>query len=87
MTVADGWLYVNNKQGDAYVFAASPKYELLATNSLGEPINASIAVSNGELFIRSEKHLWSISEKSDATRHCQGGGSAWTALPGLTVQR
>jgi outer membrane protein assembly factor BamB len=56
-------LYVNTKQGDTQVFAANPKYELLATNSLGEPTNASIAVSNGELLIRTEKHLWCISEK------------------------
>ncbi len=63
MVHSDGRLYVMTKQGDTHVFAANPKYELLATNRLGEPTNASIAVSNGELYIRTDKHLWCISEK------------------------
>ena len=63
MLHSDGKLYVLTKQGDTHVFAASPKYELLATNRLGETTNASIAPSDGELFIRTAKHLWCISEK------------------------
>ena len=63
MVAADGRLYVVTKQGDTQVFAARPKYELLATNSLGEPTNSSLIVSNGDLFIRTEKHLWCIGEK------------------------
>lgn len=45
------------------VFAASPKYELLATNRLGDGTYASIAPSNSELFIRTSKSLWCISDK------------------------
>jgi outer membrane protein assembly factor BamB len=63
MVAAGGRLYVLTKSGDTLVFAAGPKYELLATNSLGEPTNASMAVSNGELFFRTDKHLWCIGEK------------------------
>jgi outer membrane protein assembly factor BamB len=64
MVVADGRLYVLTQNSDTHVFAASPKYELLATNRLtGEQNNSSIAVSNGELFIRSHKTLWCIGEK------------------------
>jgi outer membrane protein assembly factor BamB len=64
MVAAEGRLYVVNKAGDTLVFAASPKYELLATNRLGEgTVNASIAFSNGELYIRTYKHLWCISER------------------------
>ena len=62
MLHSDGKLYVLTKQGDTHVFAASTKYELLATNRLGETTNASIAPSDGELFIRTAKHLWCISE-------------------------
>jgi len=51
------------KNGDTHVFAASPKYKLLATNRLGEDTNASIAVADGELFIRTMRHLWCISGK------------------------
>jgi len=60
---ADGKCYAANQIGDCFVFKASPKFELLATNSLGEKIIGSIAVSEGQLFIRGYKHLWCIGRK------------------------
>jgi len=63
MLVADGRLYVQCHNGDTLVFAASLKYEHLATNKLGEATNASFAVSNGEIFTRTAKTLWCIAEK------------------------
>jgi outer membrane protein assembly factor BamB len=61
LVAADGKLFVTSRTGDTLVFAANPKkFEQLAKNSLGEPVYASIAVSDGELFIRSYKHLWCI---------------------------
>jgi outer membrane protein assembly factor BamB len=62
MVHADGRLYVLMRDGGTLVFNASPKYELLATNSLGrgEETNSSIAISNGDIFIRTFKHLWCI---------------------------
>lgn len=61
---ADGRLYICDRGGSTYVMAADPKkYELLATNRLGEHVDASIAISNGDLFIRSFKHLWCIGGK------------------------
>lgn len=60
---ADGKLYAVNQGGDAFVFRASPKFELLATNSLKEKVIASIAVSDGQLFIRGYQNLWCIGRK------------------------
>lgn len=60
---ADGNCYAVNQGGDAFVFKASPKFELLATNSLGEKVIGSIAVSEGQLFIRGYKNLWCIGKK------------------------
>ncbi len=60
---ADGKCYAANQIGDCFVFKASPKFELLATNSLGEKIIGSIAVSDGQLFIRGYQNLWCIGEK------------------------
>jgi len=60
---ADGKCYAVNQGGDAFVFKASPKFELLATNSLGEKVIASIAVSDGQLFIRGHQNLWCIGKK------------------------
>jgi hypothetical protein len=51
-------LYVPNQGGDVFVFRAGPKFELLATNSVGEQTNASLAASDGDILLRSEKSLW-----------------------------
>jgi outer membrane protein assembly factor BamB len=58
MLLAEGKIYVPNQAGDVFVLRASPQFELLATNSLGESTNASLAASNGELFMRTDKSLW-----------------------------
>jgi outer membrane protein assembly factor BamB len=63
MVHADGRLYILTQKGDTHVLAASPKYELLATNKLGESTNASIVISDGVIFIRTAKNLWCIEEK------------------------
>jgi hypothetical protein len=54
---------VTTRGGTTQVFAASPTFQLLASNRLGEHTDASIAVSRGELFIRTYKNLWCIAEK------------------------
>jgi outer membrane protein assembly factor BamB len=56
-------LYVTNHAGDCHVIAASPRFRQLAVNSLGERVLSSVAVSEGELFVRSYKHLWCIAPK------------------------
>lgn len=54
-------LYAANQNADVFVLRAGPKFECLATNSIGgEPMNASLAVSDGEIFIRTDKRLWCI---------------------------
>jgi outer membrane protein assembly factor BamB len=65
MVHADGRLYLLMRNGETLVLAASPKFEILATNSLGagEQTNSSIAISNGQIFIRTFKHLWCIEQK------------------------
>jgi len=65
MVLADGRLYAINHSGDTFVLKASPKFELLAANSVGEPDNASLAVSDGDLFIRTHKALWCLRENGE----------------------
>jgi outer membrane protein assembly factor BamB len=60
MVLAEGNLYVINQGGDAFVLKASPKFQVLATNSIGETTIGSMAMSNGEIFIRSYKNLWCV---------------------------
>jgi outer membrane protein assembly factor BamB len=64
MVHAEGRLYVVTKNAQTLVIKADPKYELLATNSLGqgESSNSSLAISNGDVFVRTFKHLWCLAE-------------------------
>jgi outer membrane protein assembly factor BamB len=57
---AAGRLYINTMNGDTLVLSASPKYELLARNSLGERVLSSVAVAGDEIFVRSYKQLWCL---------------------------
>ena len=51
--LVDGLIYVSNEQGDTIVFSPNPeKFELLATNQLGNEIWASPVVANDRLFLR-----------------------------------
>lgn len=65
MVHAEGRLYVLLRNGETLVLAASPKYEVLAVNSLGPQLqtNSSLAISNSEVFIRTFGHLWCIGAK------------------------
>jgi outer membrane protein assembly factor BamB len=58
--LAGGNCYTITQGGDCFVFKASPKFELVSVNPLGERSNSSIAPSNGELFIRTHQALWCI---------------------------
>jgi hypothetical protein len=57
---ADGKIYATDQEGDTYVFAAKPQFEQLGRNRLGEHSNASLAVSDGEIFLRTHEHPWCI---------------------------
>jgi outer membrane protein assembly factor BamB len=60
MFLANQTLYVINQGGDAFALKASPRFEMLATNSIGETTMASLVPSHREIFIRSYKALWCI---------------------------
>jgi outer membrane protein assembly factor BamB len=57
-------LYVPNQNADVFVLRASTNFTGLATNSIGgEKMNASLAVSNGDIFLRTYSRLWCIAER------------------------
>ncbi len=63
--VANGKIYYVARNGDAYVLKLGPEFEQLAMNRVTsdtEDFSASPAVSEGQLFIRSSKHLYCIAE-------------------------
>jgi outer membrane protein assembly factor BamB len=59
---AAGRLYVTSNSGETVVVKADPNVEELARNKLPDEVLASIAISDGELFIRGYKFLWCISK-------------------------
>lgn len=62
---ADGKIYYVSQNAATFVVAAKPKFELLATNKFDDTsrTNASPAIDNGRLLIRTDKHLYCIGKK------------------------
>jgi outer membrane protein assembly factor BamB len=59
--VAAGRIYLSDRDGTTVVIEDSPEFKVLATNSIGETIDASPAPVDDELFIRGEQHLFCFS--------------------------
>jgi outer membrane protein assembly factor BamB len=60
---AAGRLYVPGREGTTIVLRAGPTYEVLATNTLDDSIDASPALVDGEIIIRGHRYLYSIGER------------------------
>lgn len=61
--LADGRIYFLSEEGEATVLAPGKEFRRLATNVLDGTTLASIAVSGGSFFIRSDTHLYRIGER------------------------
>jgi outer membrane protein assembly factor BamB len=59
----NGKVFFTNDDGETYVIAAGPKYELHHVNQLGEKTLASPALVEGRWYWRTERHLWCIGNK------------------------
>lgn len=60
---ADGKVYLLNEEGETVVLEARPECVVLARNALNEECRASPAVARGQIFIRSDEHLYCIGVK------------------------
>ncbi len=56
----DGKVYFANEGGEVVVMRAGREPEILARNRLEERILASPAISNGRIYLRTDRHLFSI---------------------------
>jgi outer membrane protein assembly factor BamB len=63
---SDGKIYLSSEDGDIFVVKAGPKYELLATNPVGQVMMATPAISDGLVIVRGVTHLFAFAEPSDA---------------------
>ncbi len=64
VVLAGGHLYVTGQKGITRVFKPNPEqYEVVAENDLGENSNSTPAVSDGEIFLRTFKHLYCVASQ------------------------
>jgi len=70
LVASEGNVYFLNDKGEMNVVKAGPKFELLSKNDLGEKTFASPAISQGQLFLRGDAHLFCIGarDRSPLTR-------------------
>ena len=60
---ANGHIYLTSRDGIVNVVKTGRAFEIVASNSLGEVIAASPAISNGVLYLRSYQALYAIGKK------------------------
>ncbi|NRA97821.1 MAG: serine/threonine protein kinase, partial [Planctomycetes bacterium] len=59
-----GRLYLMNQRGDTVVFRPNPKkLDIVSTNSLGERTNSTPAFAEGDVFLRTHKHLFRVTDE------------------------
>ena len=56
----DDKILLTSEEGDTFVVKAGSSHQILQTNSIGEPVFASLALASSKIFIRGEKNLYCI---------------------------
>lgn len=62
--LADGKIYITSEDGLTTVLKAGTKFEVLSENDLGDYTLSSPAVSAGQIFIRTARHLYCIGRRA-----------------------
>jgi outer membrane protein assembly factor BamB len=65
--LAEGRLYYVSREKGTYVVAAKPKFELLAHNTINDDssvFNATPALEDGRIYLRSDKFLYCVGKKN-----------------------
>jgi outer membrane protein assembly factor BamB len=58
--LAGGHVYLTDDAGVTHVLKAGGKFELVSQNPLGEACYSSPAAAHGQIFVRTQNHLWCI---------------------------
>ena len=61
--LADGKLYIVNEDGVFTVLKAGPTFEILAENNMNDYTLSSVAISEGQLFLRTAGALWCVGKR------------------------
>ena len=62
---ADGLVYFVSDRGVTTIIRPSETFAVIAKNELGEPVSASPAISQGQIFLRTHQHLYCIGPKKN----------------------
>jgi outer membrane protein assembly factor BamB len=60
---ADGKLYFTSEEAGVRVVRAGPKFEILATNPMGDVCMATPAISDGKMLVRTQHFLFGLGRK------------------------
>ena len=60
---ADGKIYLSNEDGDMLVVRAGSTFQHIATNSIGELLMATPALSDGVMYVRGQSTLFAIGSR------------------------
>ena len=60
---ADGRIYLSNEDGEMLVVAAGREFRLIASNSMGELLMATPALSDGVMYVRSAAAVFAIGSR------------------------
>ena len=61
---ADGKIYLSSEDGEMLVVAAGREFKQLATNSMGELLMATPALSDGVMFVRASQSLFAVGRET-----------------------
>jgi len=56
----NGMIAMTSQDGDTFLVKAGPTHEIVRINSIDEPVYSSLAIANGRIYIRGDKHLFAI---------------------------
>ena len=60
---SDGKIYLSNEDGEILVVTAGEKFNHISTNSMGELLMATPALSDGVMYVRSSQSLFAVGRK------------------------
>jgi outer membrane protein assembly factor BamB len=55
-----GLIAMTSEEGETFMLKAGPKHEIVRTNTIDEPVYSSLAIANGRIYIRGDRHLFAI---------------------------
>jgi outer membrane protein assembly factor BamB len=58
--VAEGRVYMIDKEGNTYIYEVASEYKLIGTPALGEKVVCTPAFADGTVYIRGYEHVYSI---------------------------